>query len=170
MLAAALVGVAMLVPKIFWENFNLDGIEALNLAKTLTNHLLPHWEIQDGVFGFYHSFVLFSYPNHWFITVLGPFEAAVRLPFILYLTVLFAALLLLIEFRIGRKLSMIAEATLWLGLILFTVVQSFNTNYEPFFADLAEMAATDTLVIALFLSACYALWSEQPKWFWAFAS
>jgi hypothetical protein len=169
MVAAALVGVSVLLPKIFWENFNLDGIEAFEFGRSLTTHMLPYWELQDGVFGFYHNFMLFSYANHWFITLVGPFEAAVRLPFILYLVVLFAALLLLIEIGSARKMSALEEAVVWLGLVLYTVVQSFNTNYEPFFADLAEMAATDTRVIALFLSACYALWVDRQKWFWILA-
>jgi hypothetical protein len=169
MLGAALAGVAFLVPKIFWENFNLDGIEAFEFGRSLTSYVLPHWEMQEGVFGFYHNFMLFSFPNHWFITMVGPVEAAVRLPFILYLVVLFAALMLLIEMGSARELSAVEEAVLWLGLALYTVVQAFNTNYEPFFADLAEMAATDTLVIALFLSACYSLLSDRQKWFWIFA-
>lgn len=169
MLAAALLGVAALTPKIFWENFNLDGIEAFEFGRSLTTHLLPRWEIQDGIFGFYHNFVLFAYPNHWFITLFGPIEASVRLPFILYLVVLFAALILLIELRSPRLLSWLEEAVIWLGLALYTVVQAFNTNYEPFFADLAEMAATDTLVIALFLSSCYLLWTNRFAWFWAVA-
>ncbi len=169
MLGAALVGVGVLVPKIFWENFNLDGIEAFEFGRSLTTHLLPRWELQDGVFGFYHNFVLFAYPNHWFITIFGQFEASVRLPFILYLVVLFAALMLLIELASPRPLSWFEEAVVWLALVLYSVVQSYNTNYEPFFADLAEMAATDTLVIALFLSACYALLTERQKWFWTLA-
>ena len=77
MLSATYIGVAALVPKIFWENFNLDGIEAFEFGRSLTNHVLPYWEIQNGVFGFYHNFVIFAYPNHWFITIFGPFEAAV---------------------------------------------------------------------------------------------
>src|SRR5262249_22076269 len=138
-LGAALLAVAVLLPKIFWENFNLDGIEAFEFGRSLSTHLLPYWEIQDWVFGFYHNFVVFAYPNHWFITLFGPYEAAARLPFVLYLVVLFATLLLLIERGATRPLTGLEEAALWLGLALYTVVQTYNTNYEPFFADLAEM-------------------------------
>lgn len=169
MMGASLLGVAALVPKAFWENFNVDGIEAFEFGRSLATHLLPHWDIQDGVFGFYHNFLLFAYPNHWFITLFGPFEASARLPFLLYLMVLFAALTLLIEQGSVRQLSWNEEAAIWLGLVLYTLVQAYNTNYEPFFADLAEMAATDTLQVICFLSTCYALWAGRPQWFWAFA-
>lgn len=111
----------------------------------------------------------FAYPNHWFITLFGPVEAAARLPFFLYVAVLFAALLILIERSASRQLSGLEEAAIWLGLALYAIVQTFNTNYEPFFADLAEMAATDTLQIVCFLAACYALWTKQWGWFGVFA-
>src|SRR5262245_12935728 len=168
MIGIPFVGAATLVPKIFWENFNVDGIEAFEFGRSLTTHLLPYWEIQDGIFGFYHNFLLFAYPNHWFITLFGPVEAAARLPFLLYLVVLFAVLILLIEWTSVRRLSGIEEGALLLGLASYTVVQVYNTNYEPFFADIAEMAATDTLWVICFLSTCYALWTGQSGWFWVF--
>ena len=169
MLGIVFIGVTVFVPKIFWENFNLDGIEAFEFGRSLSTHLLPYWDIQDGVFGFYHNFLLFAYPNHWFITLFGPIEAAARLPFFLYLVVLFAALILLIEWKCARELSVVEEVAILFGLVLYTVVQTYNTNYEPFFADLAEMAATDSLQVVCFLSACYALWAGRFLWFWIFA-
>jgi hypothetical protein len=169
MLSASYLGVVSLVPKIFWENFNLDGIEAFEFGRSLTNHVLPYWELQDGVFGFYQNFIIFAYPNHWFITLFGAFEAAVRLPFIFYVVILFAVLTLLIELGSKRPLSVIEEAAIWLGLALYTVVQVFNTNYEPFFADMGETAAPDTLLMVFFVSACYALFAGRPKWFLVFA-
>lgn len=169
MLGATYLGVVTLVPKIFWENFNVDGIEAFEFGRSLTNHVLPYWDIQDGVFGFYHNFVIFAYPNHWFITIFGTFEAAVRLPFILYVVTLFAALTLLIELRSKRSLSMLEEAAIWLGLVLFTVVQVYNSTYEPFFSDIAESAAPDILLMVFFVSACYALFTGRLKWCLIFA-
>jgi hypothetical protein len=169
MLGATYIGVVALIPKIFWENFNLDGIEAFEFGRSLTNHVLPYWEIQDGIFGFYHNFVIFAYPNHWFITLFGPFEAAARLPYVFYVVILFAALTLLIELGSSRRLSAIEEGVIWLGLVLYSVVQVFNTNYEPFFSDIGETAAPDTLLMVLFISACYALFAGRSKWFLLFA-
>lgn len=163
-----LLAVSVLLPKLFWENFNVDGIEAFEYGRSLTTHLLPYWELQDGVFGFYQNFMLFAYLNHWFITLFGPYEAAARLPFVLSLTMLFCTLVLLIEWARERRLSGLEETVVWLGLALYTVVQVYNTNYEPFFADIAEMAATDSLQVVLFLATCYALWARQPQWLWIF--
>lgn len=169
MLVATYLGVVTLLPKIFWENFNLDGIEAFEFGRSLTNHVFPYWEIQNGVFGFYHNFVMFAYPNHWFITLFGPYEAAVRLPLIFYVVMLFAALTLLIEIRSKRALSVLEEGVLWLGLALFTVVQVYSTNYEPFFSDMGETAAPDILLMVFFVSACYALFTARLKWCLIFA-
>ena len=168
MAGATHVGIAALVPKIFWEDFNVDGVEAFEFGRSLGHHLLPYWELHDGVFGFYHNFVLFAYPNHWFLSHFGPYEATARLPYFLYLAVVFAGLLLLIEHGARSMLSWREESAIWLGLALYTVVQVFNTNYEPFFADLAEMAATDTLFAVCFLAACWAFWTERWVWLGAF--
>ena len=154
-----------LLPKIFWEDFNIDGIEAFEFGRSLSSHLLPHGEIYENVFGTYANFFLFAYPNYWFISLFGPFEASARLPYLLYLLPAFAALVLLIEIGKPLKLGWKEEGVVWLALIVFTVVQAFSTNYEPFFADLAETAAPDLLQIACFLSACYMLFCRRFRWF-----
>ncbi len=161
--------VVAFLPKIFWEDFNLDGIEAFEFGRSLSSHFLPHWEIFDNVFGTYANFFLFAYPNHWFLSLFGPFEATARLPYVLYLLLTFAALVLFIEAGKSSKLGWREEGTVWLALIAFTIVQAFSTNYEPFFADLAETAAPDLLQIVCFLSACYALFSRRLRWFRLFA-
>lgn len=164
----AFVAVALLVPKLFWENFNLDGIEAFEFGRSLGRHWLPYWEIRDGVFGFYHNFVLFAFVNHWFTDLFGPLEAAARVPFVLFLVLLFPLLTLLIELAAAARLDARERAALWFGLALFALVQVYDTNYEPFYADIAEMAATDTLGLLCFLGACWSLWSGRPGWFAAF--
>lgn len=169
MLGATYLGVVTLLPKIFWENFNVDGIEAFEFGRSLTNHVLPYWEIQNGIFGLYQNFVIFAYPNHWFISIFGPFEAAVRLPLVFFVVMLFAGLTLLIELGSKRALSVFEEGVLWLGLALFTVVQVYNTNYEPFFSDMAETAAPDILLMVFFVSACYMLFTGRLKWCLIFA-
>jgi len=169
MAVAAWIAVVALLPKIFWENFNLDGVEAFEFGRSLVGHVLPRWELRAGVFGFYPNFVLFAYPNQWFITLFGPFEASVRLPFVLYAVGLFAGLVLLIERGSERTLSALDEGLLWLGLAIYAVVQAYDTGYEPFFADLAETAATDSLWVLCFLAACAALFGGRRAWFFAFA-
>jgi hypothetical protein len=166
--AAVFAGTILLLPKLFWENFNLDGTEALEFSRSLTYRLWPYGEIGDGLFGFFYNFVIFAFPNHWFITLFGPLEAAVRLPFLLYLAGLFAVLLLLAELESPRPMAPADEALLWLGLAAFTVVQAFSASYEPFYTDLAEPAATDALWLLAFLAAVYTLWTNHRSWFFIF--
>jgi hypothetical protein len=162
------IGAAALAPKIHWENFSLDGIEAYEFGRSLSSHGLPYWDIRAGAFGYYRNFVLFAWPNHFFLTLFGPVEAAARLPILLYLAIGAAGIVLLVEHGAARRLDARAEAALFLSIALFTVVQAFDTNYEPFFADLAETAATDVLWMACFLAAVWALWTGRTAWFWAF--
>lgn len=166
--AIAWAGMAALAPKVHWENLSVDGIEALEFGRSLTNHVLPYWDVHSGSFGFYRNFVLFAWPDHFFINLFGPVEAAVRLPIMLFFAVLFAVLVLLIEHQRRRRLGAKEEMALALAIGLFAVVQAFNTNYEPFFADLAETAATDTIWVICFLAAVWALWTERIAWFWIF--
>lgn len=163
------IGIAVFTPKIFWENFNLDGVEAFEFSRSLTDHFLPHWELNTGVFGFYKNYMLFAYPDHWFITFFGQYEASTRLPFFLYLIVLYSSLVLVIEWKQTRPLSLYEDMALWLALIIFTIVQVYNATYEPFFADLSEPAAADTLWITCFILAFYALWRGLFNWFWILA-
>ena len=163
------VAVAVLTPKLFWENLNIDGTEAFEFGRSLGSHMLPYWDIQGGVFGFYHNFMLFAYPNHWFIALFGPLEGSVRLAFVFYLLLLFVALVLLIEEGFKRGLRVTEEAALWLGLALYTVLQGYNTTYDPFFADIAEPGATDTLLMVCFLAACYFMWTGRQRWFVVFS-
>lgn len=162
------LGVVAFLPKLFWEDFNLDGVEAFEFGRSLSNHWLPHWDVFQGRFGFYHNFFLFAFPNHALITLFGPFEAAARLPYLLYLGVLAAALLLAIEHGARRPLRAAEEIALWLGLALYSIVQVYSTGYEPFHADVAEMAATDTLWIACLVAAVVALWQRRAASLWLF--
>src|SRR5262249_14657822 len=106
-----------------------------------------------------------AYPNHWFTALFGPFEASVRLPYLMYLALLFAVLVLLIEHASPRKLKPAEEAAVWAGLALYTIVQVYNTTYDPFFCDMAEPGATDSLMIVWFLGASYFLHTDRLRFF-----
>jgi len=166
--AIVLVATIALLPKLLWEDFNEDGVEAFEFGRSLFSHILPSWEIEGGAFGFYHNYLLFAYPNYWFQSLFGPLEVAARLPFVLYLAVLFSGLVLLVEWGGARALRPFEEGALVLGLAVFAVVMAFNGSYDPFFADIAEPAAPDTLIVVCFLGAAYSLWTERIGWFWTF--
>jgi hypothetical protein len=167
-LAAGAVAVALLVPKLFWEDFNLDGVEAFEFGRSLDVHWLPHWDLGQGSFGFYPNFFVFSYPNHWFINLFGPIEAAVRLPFLLYVSLLYLAILWVVESGPARRLAGSEGLVLGLGLVCVATTQVFNASYEPFYSDVAETAATDALWVLSFVAALGALLARRTIAFFAF--
>lgn len=167
-LAAGAVAVALLVPKLFWEDFNLDGVEAFEFGRSIDLHWLPHWDLGHGTFGFYPNFFVFSYPNHWFVNLFGPIEAAARLPFILYVSLLYLAILWVVESGPARRLAGSERLVLGLGLVCFANTQVFNTSYEPFYSDIAETAATDALWMLSFVAALGALLARRTVAFFAF--
>lgn len=167
--AFALMAVALLVPKIFWEDFNSDGIESFEFGRSLASHYLPHWEIRPGAFGFYQNYVLFSFPNHWFLTLFGSYEAAVRLPFFLYVALTLLLLFRLAEHKSPRKLRWVEEIALWCGLAVFVTVMAFSSASEPHYADLAEHGAVDCLWVLAFLATVNAVWSGRKAWVILFA-
>ncbi len=167
-LSIVFAGVALLLPKLFWEDFNLDGLEAYEFGRSLERGVLPSWEMSRGVFGMYANFWTHAYPNHWFLTALGDGEWAIRLPFFLWLVGVLNALMVLIEHASTRALVAAEEAALVLGVACFATVMSFNATYEPFYSDIAEPSATDTLWMFLFLSTCAALWTRRRIVFFVF--
>ena len=164
-----LINVMVFAPKLFWEDFNVDGIEAFEFSRSLSTHLLPYWELNPGVFGFYQNFFLFAYPNNWFMVLFGVIEAAVRLPCILYVALTFVVLTLLIEHQQDRKLTFGEDMVLWLSLVTYMVILVYVPTWEPFFSDMAEPSTPDAMMILCFLAACYFLWEKHHAWFIVFA-
>lgn len=159
--AAVWIWVVGLFPKLFWEDFNLDGIEAFEFARSLTVHLLPHGHIGGEHFGFFQVLFLPFYLDQWFFTLIEVPEPSVRLPFFLCQIGLAAAIWYAVE-EVGDgprpRLSGGEVAVIWLTLTVFAVVQAFSATYDPFFADLAEPGVPDTLMVLWFLLAGIALW------------
>jgi len=158
----------LLLPTIFWLDFNGDGWEALQLGASLESNLLPlavHLEPLSGSNGM----VCGAFPTHWFVTLFGPLEASARLPYALYLPVLFAALVALIEWNSPRALRASEEALLVLALAVFTVTLGFSASYNPYLADLASGTAVDTLAVVLMLGGAYFVFAGRWSWFVIFA-
>lgn len=168
---AALAGLVLvlcvvLIPKLFWEDFTGDGYEAFEFGRSLARHPLPFWKLSHGVYGFFLNFSLFAYVNHFFLQLVGPEELAARLPILLYLAATACGVVALAEAGRRERLGPAAEAVLGLGLATLAVVVCANISYDPWFADVAEPAATDLLGVACFLAAVAGLWRREP-WLWA---
>jgi hypothetical protein len=165
MIAIPCIAVVALIPTIFWQDLSADGFEALEIGRSLSWTIFPRFLTQSGLVGLGIGMVPMAYPVHWFIMVFGPIEAAARLPLVLLLPVLFAALLALIEFRSPRRLGGLEDAVVVVALAVFVVTMGYSASYDPYFADLSSPAAFEALTITVMVAAAYFFWSEQPWWF-----
>ncbi len=156
-----------LLPKFLWESFNGDGAHAYESARLLLVQAVPFWRPDAGDIASYPGFTTFlsHYPLAWFIRLFGEVEAAVRLPYLLFLSAgVYAGLLSLID--IGRSDRGVGAArwVCWLGLASYTVVMAFSATYDPNHADIALPGTQDTLVIAWFLGFAWAFLERRTAW------
>lgn len=160
----------LLFPFFFWQDMHDDGFEVLEIGRSLFQYTLPRFPNPRGVQGLGQGMLAMAYPAHWFITVFGPLEVSARLPFLLYLPVLFLCLVQLIELNSSRRMGFREEALLLLGLAVFSVTMVFNSSYDPYFADIAAPAALETMTILSIAGAIYFLLTERMGWFLGFAT
>jgi hypothetical protein len=156
-LVVALAGVALLTaaywPKLVHEGLNGDGTEAYELARSLDGHRLPHWDLEraegPGRFGTpaVNPFLTNSYLAHASMVLLGRGELAARLALV-------PALALATLLGTARGLRPTVSSWLYAGSLLAVSAlwNAFHVGYEPAFTDLAEPAATDLLMTALWLA------------------
>jgi hypothetical protein len=155
--AAVWLLLAALVPKIYWENFNDDGVQAFEAMRLLLVRPLPFWEPEAGIMAQFPGFttMLFAFPGAWFLRLFGEVEAAARLPFLLYLVVLYAGVVAGAEE--GRERLRSADRALFvLPLIAYALVMAYSATYDPYSADMALPATSDTLGAIAFLGAVVA--------------
>lgn len=168
MLAVPFLLLLFLAPKFYWENFNGDGAQTLETARLLLFRLLPFWEPSAGEVSGFPGFssMLYAYPVSWFLRLFGASETSVRIPYLLFLIVLFAAIMALVEHDINFKLKTFDKWLTWLILVIFTIVLAYSATYSQYFADLALPATQDTLFLALFLGFTLAFFRREKIW-WA---
>ncbi|MDX2260720.1 MAG: hypothetical protein SFU84_03375 [Gemmatimonadales bacterium] len=169
-LALAGVGVTLLylvlAPKFLWENFNGDGAHAFEISRLLLRQPWPFFPERAGVVATFPgtTSMLFAFPNAWFIRLFGPIEAAVRLPFLLYLPLLALGIQALAE-EGGRRLERSTVGAIWLGLMAFVFAMAFSASYSPYHADIALPAVQDTLLLVVTLGFLHAM--VRREWVWA---
>jgi hypothetical protein len=141
------------MPKLAREGLNGDGTEAYEIARSLEAHPVPHWDLErwegPGRFGTpaVNPFLTNAYLTWAEMAVMGRGELAARLPFVPALVI---ALVLAggLASRPGRS----GWAYLSAVGALYLLWNAYYVGYEPPFTDLAEPAATDTLMVALWLA------------------
>lgn len=168
LLAIPALFVIFMSPAIFWQDLNSDGFEAMEIGHSLMTTLLPAFLNKSGTMGLGIGMVPMAYPINWFLLLTGPLEAATRLPMALYLPVVFAALLALIEHDSPRRLKPVEEACILLALAVYTVAMGFNSGYDNYYTDLSSPAAFETLTIIFILASGYFLWTGKYGWFLLF--
>ncbi|HEY0303779.1 MAG TPA: hypothetical protein VGC44_02350 [Longimicrobiales bacterium] len=166
MLIAPAIICAVLAPKFLWENFNGDGAHAFEASRLLVTQALPFWNPTAGDVANWPgtTSMLFTYPTSWFIQLFGPVEISARLPVLLYLLLVCAAVSSLSQRARGRSLSMTESGLLWLALYVYTVAVGYSGTYSPYSADLALPGTQDTLVVVCFLG--FILAAERQSAFW----
>jgi hypothetical protein len=169
-LATAAAVVIALLPIIFWQDLNDDGVEALEMGRSLSWFLVPRFLDGSGFIGLGIGMLPMAFPIHWFNVVFGPIEASARLPVALYVPALFAALIALIEVRAPRRLHVHEEGVLLLGVGLFLLVLGYNASYDNYFADLASPATFEVFTVFTLVAMFYGLWKGELFWFLLFAS
>lgn len=171
MVALALGVYYVLAPKFLWESFNGDGAHAFESSRLLVRHALPFWSAQAGpVAGFPGmTSMLFAFPNAWFLRLFGEVDASARFPFLLYLVALFAALLSLGE-RDRRRVPVMAQSAVAIGLVAYALAMAFSATYSPYSADIALPATQDSLLMICCLGAMDAYWRREWGWLGLFAA
>jgi hypothetical protein len=173
--ALSLVGVpllflAALLPKFLWESFNGDGAHAFEASRLWLSAPLPFWEPGSGKAGAYPGLnsILYLVPNAAFLRLFGEIEAAVRLPYLLCMGLLFAAVAG--AAREQGPLSRPALGLIWAGVAGFSLVMAYSATYDPYCADIALPATQDALVVAMFLAMATAFLRGERAWALGFAA
>lgn len=153
-IAATLVVVVLvaLLPKFFFEAFNGDGAHTFEATRLLMHRAVAFFDATaGGISGFPGmNSVLFVYPGAWFMRLFGETEAAVRLPFLLYLGVL-GPVVLTTASSGARRPTLKDAGLVAASLGVFAVVMSYSATYDPYCADIALPATQDTLFLVLLL-------------------
>lgn len=164
---AALIPVlttVLLLPALFWQDLNPDGLEALTAGRSLAWFILPRFP--DGETpGLNLGMLTSSYPIHWFIVLFGMDDASGRLPLLLYAPMIWMGLIALIEVRAARPLSAGEEFALAAGLAVFVGALAFNDTYHAYSSDIASPANIDFLAMAGALAMLYFFWNREWGWF-----
>lgn len=154
--------------KVFVEDLSGDGTECIEFSRSLNENYFPSWDLENGNYGFYPSFMLFSYPNYFTMLTLGECESAVRWPVLFYI---FGIYLILYELVNNRKQAgTLSEAAILLGACsYFLIIHSFHSGYQVIFTDMAEPPGVDMFFTFLAASALFSMIKERRAWWAIFA-
>lgn len=162
--------VAALLPAFFWQDLSDDGLEALEIGRSLFWHIVPRFPGGSGFASLGEGMLAMAFPIHWFEAVVGPWEVAARLPLTLYLPVLFLVLLELIEWKAARPLRAAEEGAILVALGTYVAAMAYNSTYYPYAADLSSPGTSfETLTVLCMSATVLFLWNGRTGWMLGFA-
>ncbi|HEX7123868.1 MAG TPA: hypothetical protein VF178_15935 [Gemmatimonadaceae bacterium] len=159
---------SVLAGKFLWESFNGDGAHAFESARLLLKRPLPFWDADAGPIASFPgvtSFV-FAIPSSWYLRLFGELDVAARLPWLLHLGVL-AAALSAFAMRLPRGATLLL---IWVGLLPYAAAMAFSATYSPYSADIALPATQDTLLMVFVLGAVLAWVERDRRWLAVFTA
>jgi hypothetical protein len=168
MLFAVFAGTILLLPILFWQDMNPDGLEAFTTGRSLRSHLLPRLPTGEQP-GLNLGMISMAYPVHWFMELFGVIESAARLPILLYASLILAGIVALAEWGRAKPLTPTQMGIVVLNTAVFVVAMAFNDTYHPYSADIASPANIDILSVGFLLGTVYFFWSGELAWFLVFA-
>lgn len=160
LLIPAVVTLVML-PAIFWQDFTEDGMEALEIGRSLRWHVLPRFPDDGGYLGLGLGMVSMGAPVSWYIQMLGASEAAARLPLTLYLPVVAMAFVALAQHGRREWLRWTDDAMILLVLAAYVAAMGYSASYDAYGADLAAPTAFETLTLLCLSGIVVALWQGR---------
>lgn len=159
-----LFGCLLMPGKVILESLDGDATEVHGFAASLFHGALPQWDIEVGVWGFYPTAMLFSYPVFFSLALGGVSEAAIRLPALLFLGVLVLAMVEMAG--VGRPRT--AQNSLRILLPILPVgylslqVGAYYAGYDPFHGDLGAAPLEQWIATALTMCGVVLVRSGAP--------
>lgn len=162
MAALPVAACVLLLPALFWEDCTADGMEALEMGRSLAWKSVPWLPTGRSGAGLGIGMISMAYPTHFMIQLFGPVEAVSRLPLLLYLPVLFAGLTALVEAAAPRRLRALEELAIVAAMAGLVVTLGYSASYDPYTADVAAPTAFETLTLLCMTGVLWAFWTDRP--------
>ena len=155
-----------LMPKMFWESFTGDGAHMFETARLLLFQTWPFWPESAGDIHTWPALnsATLAYPLSWFVRLFGTTEAAVRLPMVLFIPLLFCALRGVIAEKRAEAIKPVETMLIWIAILSYALTMCYNATYNPYSADIALPTSQDTLVMIFFLGSLGAWIRRDYGW------
>lgn len=161
----ALLPLLLLAPLFYWQDLTGDGAEMLYMAQSLETFSIPRFTEPLSAVTLGSGMLFQPIAASWLTGLFGTNPAAVRFLMVLFLPLVFAAVVLLVEYASPRRLTKGELMAVAVGLLVFAVTLGLNASYNPYATDLASPAGAAFPTILMMLATIYFWWTKQWGWF-----